>query len=342
MISLFFAFTSSAVIELTKVNVNEYIGGQKTSFVKFYSPNCGHCSAMAPAFEEASTTFTEVSFAGVDCINQKDICDKHKVTGYPTIFLFKPGDKTGIEFKGERSADGFDDFIENYTTFKAKRPPKVLVDLNPLNFQEQVNNRTCTFVTFFAPWCGHCKHFLPEAKAAALAFMVEPNVEIGRLNCEQYKNFCEEHSVTGYPTIKLFKNTGEQVDYSGPRTSQGVADFLNEHCGTQRGTDGLLIDTAGLLEGAAEIVKEFLSGDKKAAREKMAALEGSQIYLKVMDRYIEKGVDQIRKDVATMKSILDAKKGSAKALDGMKSRFNVFNQFIPVQEQVSQEIKNEL
>lgn len=324
---LFSAFSRSEYVEITSKNVNEYIGGSKTSFVKFYSPNCGHCRAMQADFDEAATTFTEVTFGGVDCIAQKDICEKHKISGYPTIYLFKPGDKKGIEFSGQRTVDSFDDFIENYTTFKAKRPPPVFLELNPVNFDHQIANRTCTFVTFFAPWCGHCKAFLPQAKIAATAFLVEPNASIGRINCEEYRDFCSQKEVSGYPTIKLFKNTGEIIPYSGSRTAEGVASFLNENCGTERAINGLLTDQAGLISEARKIVNEFLEGSKEEARKKMAEIKDSDLYLKVMDRIMDKGIDQIKKDLEIMNGIIKSRKSSIKALDGIKRRYNVFKEF---------------
>lgn len=327
---LLLAISRAEYVEITKKNVNEYIGGSKTSFIKFYSPSCGHCRAMKADFDEAATTFTDVTFGGVDCTAQKDICDAHKVSGYPTLLLFKAGEKTGIEFNGQRTVDSFDDFIENYTTFKAKRIPPVFLELNPVNFDHQISNRTCTFVTFFAPWCGHCKAFLPQAKIAAAAFINEPNASIGRINCEEYKDFCSQKEVSGYPTIKLFKNTGEVIQYSGGRTAEAVAAFLNENCGTERAIDGLLTDQAGLIAEARQIVNEFLQGSKEEAKKKMAEIKGSDIYLKVMDRIMTKGVEQIKKDVEIMKGILDSRKSSIKALDGIKRRFNVFNEFLYV------------
>ena len=62
----------------------------------------------------------------------------------------------------------------------------------------------------------------------------------------------------------------------------------------------------------------------------MAEIKGSDIYLKVMDRIMTKGVEQIKKDVEIMKGILDSRKSSIKALDGIKRRFNVFNEFLYV------------
>ncbi|OHT17640.1 Thioredoxin family protein [Tritrichomonas foetus] len=282
---------------------------------------------MAAEFAEAATTFTDVTFGGVDCSVNKKVCEKHKIDGYPTIYLFKEGKTEGIEFHGQRSVDGFCDFIENYTTSKAKRPPKVFIELNPLNFENHTSSRKCLFVTFFAPWCGHCKRFLPEAKIAAAAFQVEEDAAIGTVNCELYKEFCDGVGVSGYPSIKLFKDNSS-IEYDGPRTADGVASFINKNCGTERAANGLLLDTAGIVDEATPLVKEFLAG-KADALERMKAIKGAEFYVKVMERINAKGVEQVQKDMETMNKILTARKGSYKALDGMKRRYNVFNEFIP-------------
>ena len=314
-------------VEITKKNVRSIIGGKQDSFVKFYSPTCGHCRAMAPDFAEAATAFSDVVFGGVDCSENKRICNKHKVDGYPTILLFKAGSSKGIEFKGERSFDGFCDFVENYTTHKAKRPPKVLLDMNPLSFKNITDSHKCTFVTFFAPWCGHCKRFLPEAKRAAQAFQGDSEIAIGRINCETYGDFCNENGATGYPTIKLFH--GDEVDeYKDKRTAESVAEFINSHCGTERAADGLLTDTAGVIMDARPFVKEFIEGDKEDAYNKIKAINGADFYVKVMDRIKATGIEKAKEDMEKMKKLLDERKGSPKALDGMKRRYNVFNEFV--------------
>jgi hypothetical protein len=47
-----------------------------------------------------------------------------------------------------------------------------------------------------------------------------------------------------------------------------------------------------------------------------------------MGRIIEKGVEQIRKDAAAMKTNLEQQKGSRKTLDAIKQRYNVVNSFL--------------
>ena len=330
-------FISSEYIELTSKNVDQIIGGDRPAFVKFYSTKCPHCSAMAEDFAEAANAFTDVAFAGINCLEEQELCEKHKVDGYPTIFLFKAKETTGVEYEGSRKADDFCKFVETQTNIKAKLPPQNLIDLNPINFENTTASHKCVFNTFFAPWCGHCKHFLPQAKIAANAFQADPQIVVSRVNCEEYNGFCEEHGVEGFPTIMLFKD-GEVEQYSGKRTAEAVVNFINEKCGTERAVNGLLNDEAGLIEEAAPIVTEFLgSSDKSPLVEKMKAIKGAEFYVKVMERYLAKGTEQIEKDIETMEKILQSRKGSFTSLDGMKKRLNVFRQFVPKEEPTKEE-----
>jgi protein disulfide-isomerase A6 len=282
---------------------------------------------MAADFEEAASTFTNVTFGGVECNVHQDVCNAHNVTGYPTIRLFLAGDKVGTEFKGDRTVDGFCDFVENGTSIKAKRLPKVTVDLHPLNFEDVVKATPCLFVTFYAPWCGHCRRFLPEARQAARAFLPDgPNVTFGQVNCADYREFCQNFTVS-YPTITLFVN-GVNQSFEGERDLAGVTNFVNAQCGLSRGTDGLLLDTAGVIPEASAVAQQFVAADDKSGfLERMQSIPGAEYYVKVVERFLAKGAEQVKKDMAVMQGILAARKGSWASLDGMKKRYNVFAQF---------------
>jgi protein disulfide-isomerase A6 len=322
-------FASSAYVEITSTNV-DVIGAANTTFVKFYSEQCGHCKAMAADFEEASTTFTNVTFGGVECSMNQAICKSFNVSGYPTILLFQPGNKTGIEFKGMRSLDNFCDFIENHTTFKAKRPPKVTIDLNPINFEAYVNYTKCLFVTFYLPTRVHSRQFIPQTRHAAKAFLADgPAVLFGNVNCATYQEFCKDY-LRAYPTIQLFLN-GNNETYDGDRTIGAVLDFVNGRCGTNRRADGLLGDDAGIIPEASAVAREFAGAhDNSIFLEKMKAIPGAELYVKVIERFLLKGAEQVKQDMATMWRILDARKGSYASLDGLKKRYNVFREFFPM------------
>jgi len=72
--------------------------------------------------------------------------------------------------------------------------------------------------TFFCR-CGHCKKLKPEyAKAAELIKYNDPPVVLAKVDCtEAGKETCNKFSVTGYPTLKIFRNGDFSQEYNGPR-----------------------------------------------------------------------------------------------------------------------------
>ena len=336
LLHFLFLFISSEYIELNKENVDTYIGAAIPIFVKFYSPQCGHCQAMAEDFSEASTYFQkDVLFGGVDCLAQHEICEVHKVEGYPTIKLFKKNDKEGTEYSGDRSTDEFVSYVQTNTGAKTHKQLSVLVNLNPYNYEKKINAQKCAFVMFYANWDQSSKHFLPQLKEIANVFDPEPNVTVGAVNCENYNELCQNNSITDYPTFVLMRNT-QKVPFTGEQTIKNVITMINANCGTQRDTNGLLRDDVGLVKDAKPVVEEFKSAldqnddeKKNAAIEKMKAIPGTEIYVKAMERLISKGKEVLSKDLVIMNDFMTEKKGSIKALDGMKRRYNVFKLFVP-------------
>lgn len=91
---------------LTKDNLQE-LAGDRAVFVKFFAPWCGHCKAMAPAWQTLMEDFKDSDTLLVtecDCTGDcKDLCNHVGVQGYPTI---KHGDPNALEdYKGARDLD---------------------------------------------------------------------------------------------------------------------------------------------------------------------------------------------------------------------------------------------
>jgi len=107
---------SAASVELTSDNFPSEVSG-KHAFVKFFVPWCGHCKAMASAWEELGTYFKgspALTVASVDCTQHKDLCQQQSVTGYPTLKYYTQGaDKAGSKYKGARNIEAFRSFAES-------------------------------------------------------------------------------------------------------------------------------------------------------------------------------------------------------------------------------------
>jgi len=86
---------------------------EKNVLVEFYAPWCGHCKQLAPIWDELGEKFKDsetVVVAKMDSTTNE--LEDVQVQGFPTIKLFRKGDNKVIDYKGDRTLDGFVKFIE--------------------------------------------------------------------------------------------------------------------------------------------------------------------------------------------------------------------------------------
>ena len=66
--------------------------------------------------------------------------------------------------------------------------------------------------------CGHCKRLAPEYETAATRLAKEdPPVSLAKVDCPANSALCQKYGVSGYPTLKIFRNGEVSADYQGPR-----------------------------------------------------------------------------------------------------------------------------
>uniref|UniRef100_A0A0A9XS29 Thioredoxin domain-containing protein 5 n=1 Tax=Lygus hesperus TaxID=30085 RepID=A0A0A9XS29_LYGHE len=108
---------SSPVVTLTSDNFDAGVSNGLT-FVKFFAPWCGHCKGLAPTWEVLGKKFSsykKVSIAKVDCTLEanKQLCNDQEVDGFPTLLLYKDGEKID-EHTGSRSFEDLYDFVVSH------------------------------------------------------------------------------------------------------------------------------------------------------------------------------------------------------------------------------------
>jgi len=111
------------------------------------------------------------------------------------------------------------------------------LELTEANFKDEVKTGP-HFVMFFAPWCGHCKRLAPVWEQLAVKYNTQeaPEVRIGRVDCTQQTALCSAQDVTGYPTLKFFKDGFEKEDgvkYRGNRDAAALEKFIAEKLGNE-------------------------------------------------------------------------------------------------------------
>jgi len=161
----------------------------------------------------------------------------------PTIRLISLA-KDMTKFKPESSeltASVVEQFVQDFFDGKLKahllsqdvpadwdaKPVKVLVGKN---FAEVARDKSKTvFVEFYAPWCGHCKQLAPIYDQLAERFQ-DRSDEFVIAKMDSTVNELEDIKIQSFPTIKLFpKDSDEVVDYTGDRTLEAMAKFVESH-----------------------------------------------------------------------------------------------------------------
>jgi protein disulfide-isomerase-like protein len=106
-------------------------------------------------------------------------------------------------------------------------------DLTPENFDTVVDGSKHVFVSFYAPWCGHCKTLAPDWEIVSNSFKQTSDVVIAKVNADKYKALASKYEVSGFPTIKLFAKGSTTVKdtYMGERTAESMVSYLNKETG---------------------------------------------------------------------------------------------------------------
>lgn len=139
-----------------------------------------------------------------------------------------------------------------------------VLDYTDDDFESKIGDHGLILVEFFAPWCGHCKRLAPEYETAATR--LKGIVPLAKVDCTSNSNTCSKYGVSGYPTLKMFRDGEEFGPYDGPRTADGIVSFLKKQAGpasVELKTDA---DLKKFIEDQDASVVGFFADDKSTAQ----------------------------------------------------------------------------
>lgn len=252
---------------LDKDSFAETVDSGKPVFVKFFAPWCGHCKRLAPTWDELAEKFFGsdlATIAKVDCTVERELCSDNGVRGYPTLKLFLGAGEEPVAYQGSRDLDSLFQFVMDKaspdnseaspsaektgeegegeseekeegmpggaTAVEVVRDEQGVVHLTDQNFNSYISTKEgILFVKFYAPWCGHCKRLAPTWDQLAGRYHDNNMVEVVKVDCTAEKATCQRYEVKGYPTLLLLADGLVLHKYTGSRTLDDLAQFLEDN-----------------------------------------------------------------------------------------------------------------
>jgi len=99
-------------------------------------------------------------------------------------------------------------------------------ELSIENYADRTEGKTA-FILFYAPWCSHCKR-IRAGWDRLMRKNSDENILIAEVDCtDRGKDLCEDHDITGYPTIKWGNPDALEI-YTGERTRKALKNFARE------------------------------------------------------------------------------------------------------------------
>lgn len=203
--------------------------------VMFYAPWCGFCKQLKPDYSAAALELKGHSILAAIDVNRPEnaiIRTKFNITGFPTLIYFENGIRR-FNYEGDNNKQSIIDFMKNPTAAPVK-PVETewsamendVKHLTDANFDDAIAESDSILIMFYAPWCGHCKKMKPEYEKAAERIKREniPGV-LAALDATKEPKSAKKFSITGYPTVKYFKNGEFQFDIT-LREEDKIIEFM--------------------------------------------------------------------------------------------------------------------
>ncbi|KAG9393893.1 Protein disulfide isomerase [Carpediemonas membranifera] len=101
-----------------------------------------------------------------------------------------------------------------------------VVQLSEANFDEEIAKCDVAIVTFYAPWCGHCKKWHEPFEELALRLQTT-GVCAFTVDATENRDLSGRFEIRGVPSILAFTGqSSNPVKYTGQRTVDAVYEWV--------------------------------------------------------------------------------------------------------------------
>lgn len=252
---------ASKVIDATDKTFDEIIGKPGVySFVEFYAPWCGHCKQLAPIWEQLAELYApysdQLQIVRLDADANREIGGRYRISGFPTLKMFNPGDKIPRDYQGGREMANFVKFLEYATGIKnnAFDTTDYVTYMSDDDLLDTLKGKHGIFA-ITASWCGYCKQLKPIWSELAKIFKNDKDqLIIGDVVTTSVTadNIVEKFNVQSFPTIIYIDPSDEYAVnpeiYSGGRSIDELLEFINSKTHINRDANGRLFNDAGKID----------------------------------------------------------------------------------------------
>lgn len=340
------------VEDLTADDFDKVVGHDRAVLVELYAPWCIHCKRLASDYAKLGELLAKNDQASkklvvskVDAALHSSLARRLKITGFPTILLFRAGSSDPIPYSGENNVEGLVRFLSSNVPklgLSIPHEPDFTVELTASNFDREVMEATdrASLVLFYAPWCGHCKEIKPTYTDLSKIYRGDEHLLIAKVdaNDSQNKALANRFGVKGFPTIYYFNAKDKSHTlFDLSRDLKGFMKFLTSHGHVQRDISGNLSPTVGVIEKLSAPLRQLLDAGGVSVlvdramddfQEALAELheEETAYYTKLPTHLKKDGLTYIRKELARLRKLMEKSDSvSAKVLDSITRRQNILS-----------------